>query len=210
MQVSYLLGIPCDQLLPAPAADKWAPHLEPLPESISGELQQVPQPTAAAWDATSVEAAVQTRKLGAQASNARVSQAQLRQPSDLILQLAAGSKAAQAKQTEGTPQGVSLNRPLQVCIPCRTCTWDLIWGLVRSLLPFLVRHAELLQHVAGRLNTSMTNIPAFISVMPPLRHNFKSFFCNAGRRGWRPGPFPTTTTWQPVLLAAICCRPRFW
>ncbi|CAL8466444.1 g5980 [Coccomyxa elongata] len=112
-QVSHLLGIPCDQLLPAPAADKWSPQLAPLPESVSGELQALPHP-AVAGHSTPVEPAAQAREptpaLTGQAGHAWVAQAQLRQPSDLILQLVAGSKAARA---EGTPQGVSLKRPLQ-------------------------------------------------------------------------------------------------
>ncbi|BDA51176.1 hypothetical protein COCOBI_18-0520 [Coccomyxa sp. Obi] len=100
-QVSFLLGIPCDQLLPAPAADKWAPQLAPLPESVSGELQSLPH-SVTAQETLPVEPAAQPQ-----------------QPSDLILRLAAGSKVAQAKQApdqaraEGTPQGVSLKRPLQ-------------------------------------------------------------------------------------------------
>ncbi|KAK9902703.1 hypothetical protein WJX75_003253 [Coccomyxa subellipsoidea] len=111
-QVSYLLGIPAEELLPPshslPAASSPAvPRLLPWPESVPQTPELPPHP------ATAVEGLQASAAANRPAGNA---QAQSRQPSDLILRLAAEAKAAQMQarnQAPATPEGVSLKQPLQ-------------------------------------------------------------------------------------------------
>jgi hypothetical protein len=112
LQVSYLLGIPAEELLPPshslPAASSPAvPRLLPWPESVPQTPELPPHP------ATAVEGLQASAAANRPAGNA---QAQSRQPSDLILWLAAEAKAAQMQarnQAPATPEGVSLKQPLQ-------------------------------------------------------------------------------------------------
>lgn len=117
LQVSYLLGIPAEQLLPpshslpAPSSPA-APRLLPWPESVPQTSELPPHP------ATAVEGLQASATANRPAGSA---QAQLRQPSDLILRLAAEAKAAQMQarnQAPATPEGVSLKQPLQAGFFC--------------------------------------------------------------------------------------------
>ncbi|EIE19851.1 hypothetical protein COCSUDRAFT_58088 [Coccomyxa subellipsoidea C-169] len=111
-RVSYLLGIPAEQLLP-PATSM--PQLLPWPELVPPTPELLPQP-AVTGNEPLQDPATQLQAADRQVGNAPNVQAQPRQPSDLILRLAAGAKAAQQQapdQAAASPEGVSLKQPLQ-------------------------------------------------------------------------------------------------
>ncbi len=132
MQVSYLLGIPAEQLLP-PATSM--PQLLPWPESVPPTPELLPQP-AVTGNEPLQDPATQLQAADRQGGNAPNVQAQPRQPSDLILRLAAGAKAAQQQapdQAAASPEGVSLKQPLQVG-PCFTPSHIIRFGYLVQIL----------------------------------------------------------------------------